>query len=213
MARYSELYLGDELTKLRDGLDVIRRVVDGEDIAQLDLYLFGIVTDKTILDAAKESLISAEEEGLNEIGDSSLVEEDIELQEIAVAIPVYSSDAIDILHGSGTTCDELSFVYQTENEGIRTKEFSKTQTKIRIDKLKEQALAKSKEDLYTYLQDKGKGSKMQISRKVERSEEATEQVPATEASATPSEPLAAGVPKQTSLKVSTIKEIVEDFLG
>jgi hypothetical protein len=237
MAHYSELYLGNELTKLRDGLEVIERVISGEQFKELDIWLYGIVTDDFILSVAKEAIIANAEEFIDEEGNTSLTEEEVKLIEIAIAIPLTSSDVIDSLHGRGYPVHDLDFAYQTgEGEGVRTLGFFQaytTSARLTIDDLKEQAIADSDIDLDTYLKQKGnKGAVLQIKRKVERNEEATAtEQPPTEpkapAAPTPPAPAPApassesstaptpttpspAMPKQTSLNLS---KIVEDFLG
>lgn len=226
---YSELYLGDELTKLRDGLEVIERVVDGADIVSLNIWLYGIVTDSFILDIAKEAIIADAEEFMDDNGDTDLTESDVELTEIAVAVPISSPDVIDILHGRGYPCRELDFAYQAGAvEGVRTKGFLSAHTssaRITADNLKDQVIANGEDYLDSYLKEKGNKSVMTIRKTVNRDQEATEhphpegtepEVPAaapepTAPPATPTPPATpSAMPKQTSLKLSSI---VEDFLG
>ncbi len=204
MARYSELYMGDELTKLRDGLEMLERVVDFDVIRNLNIWLYGIVTDTNILDIAKASL--ADEENSSSIGGDLTVdvsESDVELYEIAVGVPITSTDSIDILYGRGVPLRDLSFVYQAgDGEGIRTSSFLEAHNSdtIRIDDMEIQAFADGEEEMYNFLNDKGNKTRvMKIRRKVQRNEEATE-----------AEPVKGPTPisKQTSLTA-----ILENFLG
>jgi hypothetical protein len=220
MARYSEVYIGDELTKLRDGLEVLERVVDSETLKDLDLWLYGVVTDPYLLDVAKEAIISNAEEFMNEEGSTTLEEGDVELAEIAIAVPINYSSHIDILYGRGYPLRELEFAYQSEGEGVRTLGFYNaytTSASVKISDMGEKAIAESDSDLDEFLKDKGKGTAMQIKRKVERSEEATTNaphVPEPPKLKTPQpEPPAEETPRSASLKVARLSDIVEEFLG
>src|ERR1700739_2953069 len=196
---YSELYRGEELEKPREGLDVIEKVFE-----PLDIYLHGITSNPMILDIAKKAIVGGSDEFMNDD------ESDIELTEIAVAIPIPDSKSIDILHGNGHPLDDVkvSFAYQSgEGEGIRTTTFRSAYTvsdkMVRADELDEKALADGDGDLYKFFQDKGKGTPMV--RKVRRTEEETATPPVAAPVENP-QPVA----KQTSLKISSV---VEDFLG
>lgn len=223
MARYSELYLGDELIKLRDGLEVLERVVDYDALKEMNLWLYGIVTDEFVLDVAKEAIINSREEFMDDEGEPTLSESDVELTEIAVAVPITSSDSIDILYGRGYPLRDLEFAYQHgEGEGIRTENFFNSHSAynssstIKVDKMGEKALAEDEGDLNEFLQDKGKGTAMQVKRKVQRNEEATVEAPHVPEPPKPEtpEPEPAPMPKQTSLKGGIkLSEIVEKFLG
>ena len=219
--KFSELYPGDEL-KLRDGLDVLEThgLVEQGDIEALNLWVYGIVTDASILDYAKEALISSEEY-LGDNGEPTVGEEDMELAEIAIAVQIKSSNTIDYLY-RGYPLRHLNFAYQQgEGEGVRTGSFSESDRVydnspsafIKLDQMSSQSVAKDEGALDEFLQEKGKGSLMQVKHKVQRNEEATTEaphVPETPELQTPqpTEPHAA------SLKVKRrISDIVEDFLG
>lgn len=102
MAGYAEIYIGDELTKLHAGLEVLERVVN------LELWLYGIVTEPVFLDVAKEAIIKDAAKFMNENGGAKLEEGDIQLTEIAVAMPL-SPSSIDALHGRGYPLNEMEF--------------------------------------------------------------------------------------------------------
>ena len=217
--RYVELYSKEDLAKLRDGLEIIERVVDREDRPSDKIWLYGLCTDSLILNSAKEAIIDSAEDYMNDDGATTLSENDVELTEIAIAIPVGTSDAIDILYGNGYPLRELSFAYQAgEGEGVRTSSFTEAwkSDRIGIGDLLELSLADTDLDLDDYLKEKGTGSRVQFKKpQVVRNEEATT-TPTPAAPAAPPAPVAPvqpGVPKQTSLKISTISEILEGFLG
>ena len=228
MARYSELYLGDELIKLRDGLEVLERVVDTDALKEINLWLYGMVTDEYILDVAKEAIINSREDFMDDNGEPTVSESDIELTEIAIAVPIISSDSIDILYGRGYPLRELEFAYQHgEGEGVRTTNFFNSHSAynsssaIKVDKMGDQAFAVDEGDLSDFLQEKGKGAEMQVKRKVQRNEEATVDAPHVPEPPKPEAPkpesptpVAPGMPKQTSLNGGIkLSDIVEKFLG
>jgi len=199
---YTELYSGDE-ERLKDGLTILERVVDR---SLLDIWIYGITSDPAILDVAKEAIV-ADTEG----SELTLDESDIELTEVALALPA-SSDSLNLLLGSGYPLRDLTFLYQGgEGEGIRDVTFSGSHTTsgtVTIDKLGKRALAESNTYLDEFLRKRGSGTMAQIPKKVQRSEEATvnaPHVPEPPALQTP-QPVA----KQTSLNISAL---VEDFLG
>ena len=216
MARYSEIYIGDELTKLRDGLEVLERFVDSDALKSLDLWLYGVVTDQYILDIAKEAIIANHEESLDEQDtEAPLDESDVELTEIAIAVPISYSSNIDVLYGRGYPLRELEFAYQSgEGEGIRTLGFYNAYTtsgSIKISDMGEKAVAESDMDLDEFLKDKGKGVAVQIKRKVQRNEEATTHAP--HVAEPPKLETPKPVAKQTSLNTTRLSDIVEEFLG
>jgi hypothetical protein len=211
MAReYAELYNGD-IQKLRDGLDVLDRVVSSID--GLDIWLYGVVTNPTILAVSKGAIIQYDEASFDEFDNPTLDESHVEVSEIGVYIRV-SPDVLDMLMGSGYPIADLPFVYQEgEGEGVRTLFFSDSESvgssdKIRISDLNEVSVAQSESYIDMYFMEKSKKLKVKINRNVNRTEEATEH-PHPEGKE-PEVPGAAPMPKQTSLKLSSI---VEDFLG
>ena len=144
------------------------------------------------------------------MSERTLEESDIELTEIAVAVPISYSSSIDILYGEGYPIRQLEFAYQSgEGEGVRTLGFFDAFTdlsKIKISDMGVKAIAESDIDLDEFLKNKGNGSVAKIPRKVQRDEEAT-----TGAPHVPEAPkLETPIPKQTSWKVS---DVVEGFLG
>lgn len=211
MIKYSEIYSEGELIKLRNGLEILERSVD------INIWLYGVVTDPDILTVAKEAIISIDEDFLNEEGKTTLKDNDIELDEIAISIPI-SSSTIDILYSSGYPLHKLDFVYQYgEGNGIRTLGFynaSTTSTMIKIGNIDTKAIAGSDLYLDEFLKDKGNGATMEINRKVQRNEEATKKVPRVSEPSKLKTPESTGtMPHASSLKVKKISDIVEEFLG
>jgi hypothetical protein len=213
-SEYSELYNND-VQKLRDGLDVLERVV--QSIDGMDIWFYGIVTNSNILAVARAAIIK--EHSIDSFGDSTLEDGDVEVAEIGVYVQV-SPDVIDMLKGSGypLDADKLQFVYQDgEGEGTRTLFFSDSDNlgsddKIRLADMGELSIAHSEEYIDKYFLDKSHKLKVKINRNVNRTEEATAhpppegkqpEVPGAVAPAAP-------MPKQTSFKLSSL---VEDFLG
>jgi hypothetical protein len=217
MEHYSELYLGDELVKLRDGFEVLERVVDSSGLKDLELYLYGITSDPFILDIAKEAIINSGEEFLGEDGEPVVNEGDIELNEIAIAIAIPNSDHIDILYGRGFPLQDLSFAYQAgDGEGIRTLGFYNAFTQsgaVKIDKLGDKALAETDMYLDAFLKDKGKGLAMQVNRKVQRTEEATVDAPHAAEPPKPEVPNPAESTPRAASTTRNLSAIVEKFLG
>ena len=108
---YIEVYHQEDVLKLRDGLEVLERFVDNSELYELQMWLYGMCTDPTILKVAKEAIIPNAEKYWTDDG-SSLLEEDMELTEIAIAFRL-SADNINILYGSGFPLDDLDFAYQS----------------------------------------------------------------------------------------------------
>jgi hypothetical protein len=220
MDDYSLLYQGNELPKIREGFDIFERALDNETLQTLDLQLYGLVTSEAILMAAKEAIAEVSEEFLDE--------SEIKLGEIAVSIPLSGTSSIDALLGSGLRLLHLEFVYEHgDGEGVREGSFTDKTSTLNKNDMTVMAIAAGTFSLDKFLQKEGTKSKMTVN-KVQRDEEATVDAPHTPepedanmdeplfneeptappAASTP--PAAPGVPKQTSLKISTI---VENFLG
>jgi hypothetical protein len=159
---------------------------------------------------------------MDDNGNPTLGEEDMELAEIAIAVQIKGSSTIDSLY-RGYPLRDLEFAYQRgEGEGVRTENFfnshsayNSSSATIKMDNMSEKALAPDEGDLNAFLQEKGKGVAMQVKRKVQRDEEATVNAPhvpeppsvETPQPTTPS-------PKQTSLSGGRkLSDIVEGFLG
>ena len=212
----------EDLEKLRDGLDIFERL-NSDTYNEMDLHLYGLSTDSTILDSASEAIHengSYDEENEGEL--------DIKVPEVAVAIPL-SSDIIWDLLGSGMRIRDEEFCYMgTEGEGVRTGSFRWVQfhPSIFLNKFTELAIAESNSWLDDFLKQYGTKQPMQINKKVTRTEEATQpDVPVTpEATPPPVAPEAAAPPAATppvathpartsSLKTPNIRELLEKFLG
>jgi hypothetical protein len=224
-SEYSELYNND-IDKLRDGLDILDRVVDSID--GLDIWLYGIVTNPNVLEVARGAIIKYDEPSMDDHGNSTLEDGDVQVTEIGVYLLV-SPDVIDMLNGSGYPLRDLRFVYQEgDGEGTRNSLFSDSDSlsnddTIRTSDMGEIAVAQSESYIDKYFTDKSNKLKVGINRKVRRNEEATEHphpvgaqpeptAPAPAQPAANAAPVTPGapVPKQTSLKLS---KIVEEFLG
>jgi hypothetical protein len=222
MARYSELYSDGDLIKLRDGLDILEThglVEYGNEITGMNIWLYGIVTDASILERAKEALIDSEEEFMDDLGGPTVSESDMTLTEIAIAVQIRGSGTIDTLH-RGYPLNEpeyLVFAYQRgEGEGVRTAKFNNAgfSDTITLDKMSKQALYPGEDELNAYLQEQGTGKQMQVKRKVQRNEEATVNAPHIPEPPKLETPQPEPVAKQTSLAHGRkLSDIVEGFLG
>jgi hypothetical protein len=199
MPRYIDVQAAD-LDKLHDGLKLLE-MVDLDAVRGLDLYLYGISNNPQIVDAAKEAIADSEE----------LDESDVQLTEVAVAIPL-SSDTSYYLNGSGLILRREDFAYLGGGgEGVRTLSFafSHYHPRVALNYFQKLALASSDAWLDEFLRKEGSNKPAQITPNVRRDEEATQpNVPA--APATPAAPAApatgregvAQMPKQTSLDQS-----------
>ena len=189
---YTEVYRPEDILKLHDGLEIIERFIEGSELYALEMWLYGICNDEDILNVAKEAILNIDEK-------------DVELTEIAIAVRL-SADHINLLYDRGFPLEDLDFAYQSgDSEGIRTTGFrfaSLSSVNLKISKLSELAFANNDYDLDDFLKDKGTGATLKLP--VARNEEATTEEPVE---------LGPEIPKQTSLKVSNLKSIVEDFLG
>jgi len=203
MPRYIEV-TPESLGKLHEGLNLLEQV-DRDAMATLDLFLFGLTTNQEIVDAAKEA-----------IADNAEVEEsDVQLTEVAVAIPM-SSDIAYYLNGSGLILRREDFAYMgTGGEGIRTLSFAFSHYKPRVtlSYFTKLALASSDAWLDDFLRKEGTGQAAQVTQNVRRTEEATQpNVPATpeQPAAAPAAPQTQQMPKQTSLR--TLASLLDEFL-
>lgn len=200
----------EELHKLREALTLLEQL-DLEKISQLDLYVYGLTQDAVVIDAAKEALA----EYLSD--ETELTEEDIQLSEIAVAIPV-SADNLYYLTGSGITLRDEEFTYQgSGGEGIRQADFSFAhyRPKATIGNFSRLALADSNSWLDRFHKQYGTKAQVQIEKKVKRTEEATQpEAPVEPQAPNPPNPTPPK-PKQTSLEggARLDRDILEDFLG
>ncbi len=210
MQRYLDIS-EDQVLKLREGLELLE-TLDRDAVKELDLYLYGITNDPQILDAAREALAEDSED--------EITEEDVQLSEIAVAVPI-SSDTIYALTGSGIRLDREYFAYIAgEGEGTRRAYLYSAHyhPTVTMHSFQQIALAESDSWIDDYLEKAGSGQAAEIKKKVVRTEDATRPQPVVGEPQTPVEappaaqPAAApaGTPKRTSLNLS---KLVEDFLG
>ena len=174
MQRYIDID-EEQALKLREGLELLE-TLDREAVHELDLCLYGLTNDPQVLDAAREAIAySAEEE---------ISEEDVELGEVALAIPI-NSDTIYALTGSGIKLKDEYFAYSGgEGEGVRrtylyAAEYHPTVT---MHSFSHMALASSDSWIDDYLQKTGGHGVVEtrIKKKVQRSEDATRPVPTLE---------------------------------
>ncbi len=207
MQRYIDIS-EDQVLKLREGLELLE-TLDRDAVKELDLYLYGITNDPQILDAAREAIAEDHEE--------EITEEDVQLTEIAVAIPI-SADTIYALTGSGIRLDREYFSYVAgEGEGTRraylySASYHPTAT---LHSFQHIALGESDSWVDDYLEKEGSKQPAEIKKKVQRSQDATRPVPTVQepvapVQAPPAPAAPAGTPKRTSLDLG---KLVEDFLG
>lgn len=196
MPRYIEVS-AEDLDKLHDGLKLLE-MVDRDAVSNLDLFVYGLSNNPQIVDAAKEAIADSEE----------LAEEDVQLSEVAVAIPM-SSDTSYYLAGSGLILRREDFAYMgSGGEGVRTQTFafSHYHPRVSLSYFTKLALASSDAWLDEFLRKEGSGKPAQITPNVRRTEEATQPgapaAPATPAAAPPA-------PRQSSLKLS---DLLDTFL-
>src|ERR1700722_11295103 len=90
-----------KLESLHDALELLE-TLDRDAMGELDLCVYGLTTNATILDSAKEAIADN--------ADFDAQEEDVTLAEIAVAVPI-SSDLIYSLAGNGMRLRNEYFAY------------------------------------------------------------------------------------------------------
>jgi hypothetical protein len=183
----------ERLSKLHEGLELIESV-DREAFRNLDLFIYGITNNAQIIDAAKEAIAE----------DADVTEQDVQLAEVAVAIPL-SSDIIYYLAGSGLTLRREDFAYMgTGGEGVRTMSFafSHYRPKVTLGYFGKLAVASSDAWLDDFLRKEGSGKPAAVTPNVRRTEEATQ--PGVPPAPTPVTPQ---TPKQTSLA-----SLLDEFL-
>jgi hypothetical protein len=199
MPRYVEIN-AERLAHLHEGLELLEQV-DREGIRTLDLHLYGITNNPQIVDAAKEAIADSEE----------LAEQDVQLSEVAVAIPL-SSDTVYYLDGSGLILRKEDFAYMgSGGEGVRTQSFafSHYHPRVTLSYFTKLALASSVGWLDDFLRKEGSGQAAQVTQNVRRTEEAIQPgVPPTPEA--PAASQAQQMPKQTSLR--TLASLLDDFL-
>jgi hypothetical protein len=198
MPRYIEI---DEkrLTNMHEGLELLEAVDRGsygEVMRQLDLHLYGISTDASVLDAAREAIAEHEE----------AEETDVQVAEVAVAIPL-SADTIWALTGSGIKLDREEFAYMGGGgEGVRSLAFMFARYKptVTVHNFSQIALASSDSWIDDFLRQHGKGTPAKVVPAVHRTEEATQS----------GVPLPPQVSKQTSLLGGLkLSDVLDEFLS
>jgi hypothetical protein len=202
MPRYIEVD-SERLSKLHEGLELIE-MVDRDAFRNLDLFIYGVTTNPQIVDAAKEAIAESEE----------VAEQDVQLAEVAVAIPL-SSDIIYYLAGSGLTLRREDFAYTGGGgEGVRTMSFAFAhyRPKAVLSYFSKLAVASSDAWLDDFLRKEGSGKPATVTQNVRRTEEATQPgVPPTAEQPTAEQPAApqAQMPKQTSLDQKFLDEFLD----
>lgn len=164
MPRYIDVN-PERLSNLHEALELIESV-DREAFHNLDLHIYGLTTNPQIVDAAKEAI--AEE--------AEAAEEDVQLSEVAVAIPL-SSDIIHYLAGSGLILRREDFAYVGGGgEGVRTMSFTFSHYKPRVtlSYFNKLAIASSDAWLDDFLRKEGSGKPATVTQNVRRTEEATQ---------------------------------------
>ena len=184
MPRYIDVN-PERLSNLHGALELIESV-DRDAFRNLDLHIYGITNNPQIVDAAKEAIAES----------ADVTEEDVQLSEVAVAIPL-SADIIYYLAGSGLNLRREDFAYQgAGGEGIRTMSFAFSHYKpqVTLSYFSKVALASSDAWLDDFLKKEGSGKPAAVAQNVRRTEEATQ--PGTPPATSPAAPQ---MPKQTSL--------------
>jgi hypothetical protein len=210
-----------ELHSIREALSLLERIEVGL-TDKLDVFVYGVTQNPAIIDAAKEAIAKTYYEAEEEIDES-----DVELAEVAVAIPL-SSDILYYLTGSGLKLRAGDFVYRSaEGGGIKSGDFLHSDFKpsVTIHDFSHVGLAESNSSVDQFLNRYGKGQGATIKKNLHRTEEATQPgapapqpaPPAPKAqtpAAMPAAPAAAPQPKQTSVHGAVkIRDLVENFLG
>jgi hypothetical protein len=214
-AKYQDI---DEarLLRLHDGLDILESIDESNGMERLDLFIYGLTTNVSVLDAAREALADEIEAD----------ETDVEVSEVAVAVPLYAGQ-IHRLAGSGVTLQHEEFAYAgPAGEGIRTSTFSMSSYKpaVAVSTLSRMAIASGSSYLIDFFKQYGNKTHAKVEERVRRTEEATQPgvpVPAPIPAAPAPEVPAPAMPKRTSLEATgdtrrdsvKIANAIESFLG
>jgi hypothetical protein len=206
MSRYIEID-AKRLEELHAGLDLLEALdrSEGSDaFRRLSLHVYGISNDPQVLDAAREAIADSNE----------LQEEDVQVAEVAVAIPI-SADTIYALLGSGIKLDGEDFAYMgSGGEGIRSMSFTFANFKptVTLNDFSKLAIAASDSWIDDFLRKYGTGQAAKVTPNVHRTQEATQpQAPAQPAAPPPVQ--GQPVPKQTSLLDGRkLSAFLDDFL-
>ena len=209
-----------ELLSLMQGLNIIERL-NAEKASELALYMYGITSDPTLISGAKEAIIENAFDYMDEEGEPTLTEEDIALNEIALAIRL-SADTIYALTGSGIDVYNVEFAYLAgEGEGVRDGHFMEARwkrAKVTLRTFSQTAIAEDDTNLRDFLLKSGSGQPVRISKPP---------IPRTEPAAVPAKPAAPQTPPSGTLNLnqgydqqflkdmnitSSLKELVDGFL-
>jgi hypothetical protein len=197
--RYIELNK-ERLMRLHEGLEILE-MVDRDAIGEMNLCVYGLTSDRQILDAAREAIAD----------EAELDENDVQLTEIAVAIPI-SSDTIYALTGSGIRLKDEEFVYLGGGgKGPRSLSFTFAHYKptVNLNAFSVLGLASSESWVDDFLMKEGNKQPAQITPNVHRTQEATQPGAPAAPAQHPQQPQQPqpGMPKQTSLSA-----FLDDFL-
>ncbi len=99
----------EELTHLREGLQVIESLNEPED--RVEIYFYGLTDNSTLLDAVKDAV--------EYWSDEQVAAQDVNIAEAVFIFPV-SADALYYLTGSGLIIRDGEAVYAGGDEGPRT---------------------------------------------------------------------------------------------
>jgi len=187
----------ERLTRLHEGLELLE-MVDRDHVADMHLCVFGLTSDRQILDAAREAIAD----------EAELDENDVQLTEVAVAIPI-SSDTIYALTGSGIRLKNEEFVYLGGGgKGARSLSFTFAHYKptVNLNAFSKLGLASSAGYVDEFLLKEGSKQTAQITPNVHRTEEATQPGAPAQPAQHPQQP---GMPKQTSLDAKFFDEFLD----
>jgi hypothetical protein len=199
----------EEVEALRAGLQLLERVLDNSDSDVLQLYLYGVSKDISIVDAAKEAIADDMNSDGDTLDSDTYSESDVNIGEVAVGIRI-SSDNLYYLTGSGLILREESFVYDSGNvEGVRetTLRYAHSEPRVTLSAFTSLAIANSDSWLDSFYKQYGSKTEAMKPTEVGRTEEATAEKPLETATEPKEEP---SIPKQTSLHIASA---IEDFLG
>ena len=196
----------DRLSTLYEGMRMMESLCHGK-VWEMEIYLYGMTSDRGVISAAKESIIDLLEEYWDEEGTTTLSEEEVSLNEVAIAIHLNSDTIWTLLGRHGLDVYQLDFAYLgTGGEGVRVTSFSTgaaNRTRLKFSGLKNPVLAEGSIHLREYLTQQENGQPMAINKKVERGQPA---VAPPAPAPTPQSPTGGTPP------VQNIASLVEKFL-
>jgi hypothetical protein len=196
----------DRLATLYEGMRIMESLSHGK-VWEMEIFLYGMTSDRGVISAAKESIIDLLEEYWDEDGETTLREEEIALNEVAIAIHLNSDTIYTLLGRHGLDVYQMDFAYLgKEGEGVRVTSFSTgagSRTRLMFSGLKNIVLAEGDIHLREYLTQQKTGQPMTINKRVERGQSAV----APPIPTTPQAPPTGGTPP-----VQNIASVVEKFL-